>query len=212
MNPILSGLALLAVSLLPMATYAVDNPTNAFVSAPDGVLPTISSDLRLDMLDYYHSGYNRSVENDFGEPVKIDTITSDRIVVRVADNSQVEMSLLPLSAKDTAVVVISTLEVPAATSFVKVYHGDWVEYSDVLPFHALTDWVMPQGKPKMADIENKVPFITAKLTFDPATRLLTAVNTLHQYFTPEDYAELKPYLRPALTYKWNGKKFRLLKP
>lgn len=212
MNPILSGLALLAVSLLPMTTYAVDNPTNAFVSAPDGVLPTISGDLRLDMLDYYHSGYNRSVENDFGEPVKIDTITSDRIVVRVADNSHVEMSLLPLSAKDTAVVVISTLEVPAATSFVKVYHGDWVEYSDVLPFHALADWVMPQGKPKMADIENKVPFITAKLTFDPATCLLTAVNTLHQYFTPEDYAELKPYLRPALTYKWNGKKFRLLKP
>lgn len=212
MNPILSRVAMFAVSLLPMAAYAVDNPTDAFVSAPAEVLPAISGDLRLDMLDYYHSGYNRSVENDFGEPVRIDTIAADRIAVRVADNSRVEMSILPLSAKDTAVVVITTLEMPAATSFVKVYHGDWVEYPDVLPFHALSDWVMPQGKPMMADIENKVPFITATLTFDPATRVLTAANTLHQYFTPEDYAELKPYLRPALTYKWNGKKFQLLKP
>lgn len=207
----LSRLTLLLVMLLPVVTYAVDNPTNAFVTAPGEVLPTISEGLRLDMLDYYHSGYNRSVENDFGEPVKIDTLTADRIIVRVADNSRVEMNILPLSAKDTAVVVISTLEVPAATSFVKVYHGDWVEYTNVLPFQTLKDWVVAEGKPRMADIENKVPFITTKLTFDPSTRILTAVNTLDQYFTPEDYTDLKPYLRPALTYKWNGKKFQPLK-
>lgn len=212
MNVIARLITLLALCL-PSVAFAVDNATDAFKSAPAEIFPAISSSLRLDMLDYYNGGYNNFVQNDFNEPVRIDSLTSDYIKVRVADNSTVEMTLMPLSAKDTAVVVITTLKVPATASFVKVYHGDWVEYSDVLPMYNLTDWVVTtQDADSMADIENMVPFIIAKLTIDPATRTLTATNTLSEYFTPDDYARLQPIMRPALTYQWKGKKFRLLKP
>ncbi|MDE6309402.1 MAG: DUF3256 family protein, partial [Muribaculaceae bacterium] len=64
----------------------------------------------------------------------------------------------------------------------------------------------------MADIENMVPFVIARLTIDPATRVLTATNTLNEYFTPEDYDKLKLTLRPTLNYQWKGKKFKLTKP
>ncbi len=191
---------------------AVSNASDAFKSAPEGIFPTIGSSLRLDMLDYYNGGYDNFVQNDFNEPVRIDSLTDDYIKVRVSDNSSVELTLMPLSAKDTAVVVITTLNVPATASFVKVYHGDWVEYSDVLPMYKLTDWFTPQSPDRMDDIENLVPFIIARLTIDPATRTLTATNTLSEYFTPEDYAKLQPLMRPALKYQWKGKKFRLIKP
>ncbi len=209
---LIQRLLLITGMLLPMAAYAVGDATEAFTTAPDAVFPTINPTLRLDMLDYYKASHGHNAENDFAEPARIDTLTSDRISVRVADNAVVDMTLMPLSATDTAVVVITTLQAPATISSVKVFHGDWVEYPGVMPSQQLTDWLLPQAKERMADIENMVPFIITKMTFDPATRTLTARNTLDEYFTPDDYTKLQSLMRPALTYRWNGKKFQLLKP
>ncbi|MDE6309870.1 MAG: DUF3256 family protein, partial [Muribaculaceae bacterium] len=134
----------LLVLCIPSMALAVGNAADAFKSAPGDIFPTIDSVLRLDMLDYYNGGYSNFVQNEFTEPVRIDSLTPDYIKVRVSDNSTVEMTMMPLSAKDTAVVVITTLKVPATASFVNVYHGDWVEYRDVFPMFRLTDWFKPQ--------------------------------------------------------------------
>lgn len=203
---------LLSAILCPTAASAVNSAKGAFLEAPDGIFPALSQNMRLDMLDYYNSCLKHPVVNHFGEPAMIDTITPGHISVRVADNSVIDISLMPLSAKDTAMVVITTLQLPATTSFVRVYRKDWTEYPDALPQPLLRDWVTPDDRHPMVELENMVPLITTHMTFDPTSRTVTATNTLDEYLTADDYSRLKPLLRPALTYRWNGKKFQLLKP
>ena len=42
---------------------------------------------------------------------------------------------------------------------------------------------------------------------DPATSELTLTNNLARFLDKDVYSMIESYLRPSLTYSWNGKKF-----
>jgi hypothetical protein len=72
----------------------------------------------------------------------------------------------------------------------------------------LADWLTDEGKKVRADVENVVPFIIASYNFDVETGMLTIANRLSEYFDKTTWQKVSKWIRPQLSYKWTGKKFK----
>ena len=55
-----------------------------------------------------------------------------------------------------------------------------------------------------------MPILCFDSFFDPATRRLTWTNTMMSMLAGDEMAaDVAKWLRPAISYSWNGKKFKL---
>ncbi|MDE7119201.1 MAG: DUF3256 family protein, partial [Muribaculaceae bacterium] len=76
---------------------------------------------------------------------------------------------------------------------------------------ALDDWMQPQAADKRQDVENAVPFMLAKISYEPATATLTLVNNLGAYLPEETSALAGNALKSELSYRWDGHKMVRIK-
>lgn len=56
-----------------------------------------------------------------------------------------------------------------------------------------------------------VPFMLAEYVYDPATSTLSLTNNLKEFLSPDVYQLVSDYLRPSLTYRWDGKRMNPVK-
>ena len=93
MNRIVLSILLLVGSLSLAATDIKD----VFTAMPDSVLPTLSRNNRLDMIDFVLSGMKAEVNDVFDEKSTLDTLTADYLHITLSEAVKVEMKLLPSS-------------------------------------------------------------------------------------------------------------------
>ena len=186
-------------------------PREAFVNAPRQVITAIDSITRLDMLDYYDSGSEGASRNAFGGEARVKLLNDELITVGTTKSSDVTIALLP-AGRDTMLLVVNTLALPAPDSYATVYNRDWqpVAPSRQLPGHNdLNLWIDGSTKAPMQDIENAIPFIPAIYTYSDGT--LTVSHSLRRLLNDNDYDLVKPYLRQSVGYRWDGGKWKKLK-
>ena len=188
-------------------------PESAFVSAPRSVIVAIDSLTRLDMIDYYNSGSTVASRNSLGGESSVTELSKDAITVATSRSSQVTIALLPSGKRDTVLMVINTLALPVADSFIEMYDRNWNRLSSSkyeIPSHNnLKMWLQPQSKGVTTDIENHVPFISALYTYSDC--VLRVTNTLSRLLPREEYDEIKDYLKSEICYRWTGGKWTRVK-
>ncbi|MDE5635617.1 MAG: DUF3256 family protein [Muribaculaceae bacterium] len=204
--------------LLTMFTAAVAgtgacalSPREAFVNAPRRVIAAIDSITRLDMLDYYASGSSVASRNAFGGDSRVTLLSDDAITVSTSTSSEVMMAVLP-GQRDSMLLVVNTLALPAPDSKAVVYDRHWGEAGKKLqlPDHNdLSIWLRPESKSNCKELENLIPFIPAIYTYKDG--VLTATNTLGRLIPADDYKKIKSCLKPSVSYRWDGKKWAVLK-
>ena len=182
-----------------------------FVSAPIEVIPSIDRTTRLDMIDYFNSGMDRASKNQFGGECRITAMSPSQLTYTTSDGAEHTISLI--SEKGRPVVMfISTVKTPAEDSSVKFYTSAWKPIEKglfVVP--TLDDWTLPEARDKKADLENSVPFMLVKMSYDPASQNLTLTNNVGAYL-PEEVTELAgSSLVGSLVYHWDGKRMVKLK-
>jgi len=200
----------LVLAVLTFTTAAAIDPGRAFVSAPESLFPLIPKMKRMDMLDYFRAGVTKPQQNRLGGDSRILSETDGSIVIEEAGGSNVVTSISAArgSAKqDTVLIVVSNYLTPAADGAVKIYTTAWNPVNGI-PFTEpmLHDWIVPKPKMPIADIENIVPFVTARYEYDPESGILTLTNTLGNFLAKEEYEQIKESVIPQIRYKWNGKK------
>lgn len=199
---------LLSAATLIHAGINALSPRDAFVQAPRQVIASIDSITRLDMLDYFGSGAVSGSRNAFGGEVGVKLLTDNSIVVTTSRSSEVTIATLPVS-RDTMLLVINTLALPASDSDAAIYTASWTkaDAGKQLPGHNdLSLWLQPDAREKRSELENLLPFIPAIYTYNDG--VLTMTHTLSRLLPKEEYSKIKKYLRPSLSYKWNGKKWK----
>ncbi|MCR5643854.1 MAG: DUF3256 family protein [Prevotella sp.] len=67
-----------------------------FISMPDSLLPTLSNNHRLDLVDYIESGMKAEVKNRFEGQSELMYLTDDSLSLQVSNGLTVDMLLLPL--------------------------------------------------------------------------------------------------------------------
>lgn len=147
--------------------------------------------------------------NIFGNVV-VPISTSDRLLqLRSGDNSEMGLDIcLATAGRDSVLVTIETLAEPQPDSRVLLYGTDWQPYAkqpEIAP--TLDDWLTKEGRKHRSDIERAMPFMMATATYNPVTQTLTFKHSMEQY-VGRDAKALLAYLKPTLSYKFKGGKFK----
>lgn len=212
----------LRISVTLIITIMVSLATNAkdihdfFVSEPNNVFNLLNSSTRLDMIDYYHSGSTPELQNQIGDKSQLMELTDNYIKVKLSESSTTEVKMIPISKRDTILVVAQTFYTPTPESKLTIYNTDWeeLEIERYLKVSTLDDFItIPrnEGEFTMADAATIIPFtlIEYKLTAD--SNNLQAIFNPESYITTEGYEKIKPMLTDTLNYTLKGRKFKLAK-
>lgn len=199
-------LALLAGLVLPLCCHAFTSE-DAFITAPHSVLPLIEKSTRLDMIDYYNAGVDRSARNTLYGNSRITSMTPTAITIKATAASIIDMIVLPDAKGDTSIVVITTVDTPVPDSKVAVYNTDWTPGKFAAP--TLDDWLV--SKSDRDEVEAMLPFMLTSCRFHPATLSFVFTNNTWQLVGDEVYEPLAPLLRNYMVYTWEPGK-RTLTP
>ena len=205
-------LALMLVAVPAISAQSAGSAAaKAFADAPQSVFPSIDRMTRLDMIDYFNSGSPKPSKNSFKGDCRIMAMNDSQLTFSTSDVSEVTMSLIP-HRNDTIIMVITTLRTPQEDSTAKFYTSSWEEIRQGLfMVPDLDDWMLPDAKDKKEDLENAVPFMLARLTYEPGTGILTVTNTVGGILPEEATSWAGNMLRDKLIYRWDGKKMIKLK-
>lgn len=180
-----------------------------FITAPkDNSVFLVDSLTRLDMLDYFRAGNATPSANVGGGPSQLLAVDSMQIVVTTGKGTLQRLRLLPGAKGDTVILVVSTFPLATPVATVRLYDDQWQPLpDDRLPRPRLADWLR-DGK-RRAEAERLLPFVAYGADYDPATATLTLTHSMDTYYAdPDERALAAALLRPALTYRWDGKRFK----
>lgn len=203
---ITSLISLLAAGSMPAAAQLT--AAGAFADAPASVFPLVERSARLDMIDYFNHGMDTPTPNVYSGQARITSLTPERLTMEMTEASSYEIDLLP-AASDTLIAVISTVASPQPDSRIAVYSRDWKNNLTTTTFSrpTLESWLTDAGKKSRGEVEALVPFLLISYAYDPANRTLTLTNNTKAFLSADVYEIVAPYLKPALTYSWTGKRF-----
>lgn len=201
-------LILVTVCALPLGAAA--RTALDFFTDPAAAVRFVDTNTRLDMADYFRSGMAYSSASQLDEPVRIISADSLKVTYRNASLTEATLSVMA-TGKDTVLVMTQTYRLPLPESRVLMFGKDWkpVRHSSFRD-HELNDWLTAQGRAERGEVEAWLPFITATASFDPAARRITWTNTMDQYFAGKEEADrLKRWIKPEISFTFDGKRFRL---
>lgn len=104
---------------------AAQTMEEAFVAMPDSLLPLLTRNNRLDMVDFVHNHMEARVENRLGSDSRMETLTDDYLKIKLTENAVVEMRMLPWQDSLKVVAVVETVYAPAPDSRVTFYDREW---------------------------------------------------------------------------------------
>lgn len=200
-----------AVLSAVQAVAAVDAET-AFKSAPVSVFPLLDRSTRLDMVDYYNSGMDTPSGNALDGKSRITRLTPRTLDIRMTDASAYSLNILDMG-NGSAIAVVRTVDTPAPDSKMTVYTDDWatVITDKVFSRPVLRDWLTAEGRKNIDEVESLVPFLMIDYQIDTENSSLKLTNNLKTFLAEEIYEMVAPYFLESLTYKWDGRKFNLVK-
>lgn len=185
--------------------------SEAFAKAPARVFPTVDSLTRLDMIDYFNSGSPKASRNLLRGDCRVTAVSDSRLEFSSSGISVHSLELIPAAKGDTVIMLISTLDTPAEDSRVRFFDSSWRELEGLMGEPVLDDWLTDAGRAERDDVENAVPFILYKASYDPATATLTLTFSPDGYLPREALDVARSGIRESLAYHWNGRKMQLVK-
>lgn len=134
MKKIIFSLLLLQSAISAAAADIKD----VFSAMPDSVLPTLTRNNRLDMIDFVTSGMKAEVNDVFDEKSTLDTLTADYLHITLSEAVKVEMKLLrssrPLAdSAEHVVCVVMTYGIKPIESKVQLFTSKWTPLPMSLP-------------------------------------------------------------------------------
>lgn len=209
-------IAIIALAACALGVWGADRGIAArcFEQAPDQVLPMLSTNTRLDMLDYFEAGSDRPSPNSLGGDARITAADSAFMAFDAGTGEHWQMLVLEDAKGPSHIIgMIETLDTPIPDSHAAFYNSRWEKLGGVFTPPVLADWVASGSKADVEAVAAALPFITAEYTFDPSTLTLTATPTIARYFVSSDWqaAEALALLRPSIVYQWDARKLRYVK-
>lgn len=186
----MKNLLIILSVVLGCQTMSAQEMKDVFSAMPDSVLPTLTRNNRLDMIDFVTSGMRAEVKDVFDETVTLDTLTADYLHLTLSDALKVEMKLLPSSvvlsdSTTKAVCMVMTYGKRPFESRIQMFTSNW----------------NPQPLPAYIS-DGKV----ARLSPSDTTLSLQKVE-LVEYREEGEEKSAKDEEIPLMILKWNGNTF-----
>ena len=184
------------------ATAEARTVRDFFLSEQGGIFNTLPTSKRQDMLAYYDAGRLMPTENSTGDTATLSLVTDAFLSITTSSVSDVQMAML-VTKKDTTILVVNTLRLPASDSRITAYDTGWnqVDIGKVVELPSLEDFVtLPEGsKMKKSEVTGQIRFPLISYTVDPSTMAITARQHLADFISEEEWEELAPYFLDSLS-------------
>lgn len=180
---------------------------------PDTVISYLSTNNKLDMIDFIDSHMKANVTNAFDGTTTLDTLTNDYLKISLTPASTLEMRLLPFGntgagAAGQVVCMVVTYGDGVKESEVRFYSTEWNLLSDIdnpishdkLLRYAASDPAVGGDVHKIGD------FLCAEASLSPSDCVLVVKLALPVYV-----ADNKIYTKSldvSKTFKWDGGAFK----
>lgn len=193
-------IAALALSLPAMGRTAAE----FFASAPAEAVPMLTTNARLDMLDYFHSGVDTYTSNMLNGKARVTAEDPAKLTAVLSELSELQVAVLP-NRGDTIVAFIETVATPVRDSGVSFYRAsDWKRLPDVaLP--ASAEFIQPAKRAEAALDEMPSPFFIG-IDYDPGQELFLIYNNSFDNLPAGERPEAAKLMDSVQAYRYDGRK------
>lgn len=206
-----SKLLLLIFSLSAiLSSPALEPVAKLWVTMPDSIMPSVEVNRRKDMIDLIHAGQTAQSTTKLGGTATLTKLQDNTLSIDLSSKSKMDMRLYQTHRNDTLIVLVNTVYAPAGNSRIRVFDPAWNElpvskYIRPIPtaeFFTIPDTLAETQKKELLQIAE---VYLVEFSFE-ADGSLRARPSWEKYLDPKSFEKIKPYLREAITLRWNGKK------
>jgi len=187
-----------------------------FVQMPANMIPTIKTETRKDLVDFYQNGKSAVMPTSFGGEVILKELSEDYLFIQISENADIQLKILPLNDSTRVLVMVQTASAPLKHSTIRFYSTLWEPLSQIA-FPSLTyrDFLdMEKGKVLgLSDHFNDVSlrnFIYCK--FRSEVPQVVVYSSIKEDIRPEIKKDFEPVIKDSLIYDWNKGLFSIIKP
>ena len=203
----------LSLALLPLTGMA-RTISDFFASEPGNIFPLLTRTSRLDMVDYYNSGKTVAIANNLEGESSLLQLDSAYLKVQTSKNRIVEMRMRT-AGKDTVITVIETVMTPVPDSRLTQWNVHWQRFTSdkLFAMPGIDDFIIKKMPHDLrADLQDAMIFPLIQLTFKGEGHdIIEAAHGLEQFLAKEEYQRYSSYLKPSISYRFNGLKIKPVK-
>lgn len=212
MRRLLSILCML-LALTPL-TGTARTIADFFASEPGKIFPLLTRTNRLDLVDYYNSGQKVAMENNLAGESRLIEMDSAFLKLQASGSKVVEM-LMRTVGKDTVITVIETVMTPTPDSRLTQWNVHWQRFTSdkLFAMPGIDDFIIRKMPHDLrADLQDAMIFPLVQLTFKGEGHdIIEATHGLEQFLAKEEYQRYSSYLKPSISYRFNGLKIKPVK-
>ena len=203
----------LSLALLPLTGMA-RTISDFFASEPGNIFPLLTRTNRLDMVDYYNSGKTVAIANNLEGESSLLQLDSAYLKVQTSKNRIVEMRMRT-AGKDTVITVIETVMTSVPDSRLTQWNVHWQRFTSdkLFAMPGIDDFIIRKMPHDLrADLQDAMIFPLIQLTFKGEGHdIIEATHGLEQFLAKEEYQRYSSYLKPSISYRFNGLKIKPVK-
>lgn len=204
----------------PILVGAQISLRDVWLSMPDGMIPYLNKNLRLEHLDFVDMGVKSEVNHQLNGVSVMDTLTADYTHITLSKSSSLELRLLPVNDSTKIICMVRTFKAPAEESVIRFYDIDWNLLTDDYGLEKIknqdntdTEFLLSSfvqrpdtlSTERFEELCKLIEPVMVSASFDVAEPVLTFRLSV-PLAVPDDREQLKSILRPR-RFKWDGKVF-----
>lgn len=111
--------------LLSVTTGSSKNIKDMWLSMPDTIIPYLTNNHRIELIDYWNMNVSPDVKNNLGGTTKLDTITSDYLQISVNSSTVFQMKMISINGEDSVLCLLKTYGEEYKESTLDIYNQEW---------------------------------------------------------------------------------------
>ena len=187
-----------------------------YVKMPDILNPTLSSQNRLELLEYHKAHQSDSTANRFGNQAYLmvmDTL-NERIIVKNTPTSTFEMKINYLTDSIPYIGIIKTICAPICQSTIEFYDTAWnvipLKFEMPKAYEWLNDRDIPADKIDLDWVRKTIGISFVSLNFANENNVIFAKNNSLDFLNEADKKTIRPFVSDSLfRYKLDKLKWTL---
>lgn len=201
---------------LPFTGLKAQSIAHYFVQMPANMFPTIKTETRKDLVDFFQNGKLAVMPTSFGGQILLKNLTDDYLLLQLSDRVDIQMKLLQLTDSTRILAVVQTVSAPLKHSTIKFYSTLWEVLTQIpLPNLTYRDFLdAEKGKTLgLSDLFNDISlrnFIYCKFRSDAPQ--LVYYSSIREDIRPEIKKDFDPVIKDSLIYDWKKGHFTNIKP
>lgn len=184
-----------------------------FVQMPTSLIPTVTTDSRKDLVDFYKNGMSAAMPSSLGGEVVLKELSDDYLFLQTSENGSMQLKLLQVNDTLRVLALVQTVAAPLRDSRISFYSTLWLPLKTIgFPSFSLMDF-LDMEKAKTLGIADRFNDVALRLfisyKFNQKTSGLVVHSSIREDIRPEILKDFEPVIKDSLVLVWNKDRFDL---